>query len=144
MVVATEVHLTLARLSRQLRRARRPTELAVGAISALDALVRLGPTRLGDLAAREQVAAPTMSRIVAMLETEGYVERSPDPQDGRARLFGATEQGELLITGVVSERTRALADRLDRLSPSQRDGLIEGLRALESTFSWDDPAGASR
>jgi len=100
-------------------------------------LVRCGPMRLGDLAAREQVAVPTMSRVIAGLESAGYVQRDADPADGRARLLAGTAQGEQLVTGLTSERTRALAARLDRLTPGQRSGLLDGLRALEQTFTED-------
>ncbi len=128
---AAEANLALGRISRQLRRARGPSELGVGTLSALATLVRCGPLRLGDLAAREQVAAPTMSRVIAGLESAGYVQRDADPADGRARLLAATGQGEQLVTGLTSERTRVLAARLDRLTPQQRRGLLTGLRALE-------------
>jgi len=106
-------------------------------LSALATLVRCGPLRLGDLAAREQVAAPTMSRVIAGLESAGYVQRDADPADGRARLLAATGQGEQRVTGLTSERTRVLAARLDRLTPQQRRGLLTGLRALEQTFTED-------
>lgn len=134
---AAEANLALGRISRQLRRARGPSELGVGTLSALATLVRCGPLRLGDLAAREQVAAPTMSRVIAGLESAGYVQRDADPADGRARLLAATGQGEQLVTGLTSERTRVLAARLDRLTPQQRRGLLPGLRALEQTFTED-------
>ncbi len=134
---AAEANLALGRISRQLRRARGPSELGVGTLSALATLVRCGPLRLGDLAAREQVAAPTMSRVIAGLESAGYVQRDADPADGRARLLAATGQGEQLVTGLTSERTRVLAARLDRLTPQQRRGLLTGLRALEQTFTED-------
>lgn len=134
---AAEANLALGRISRQLRRARGPSELGVGTLSALATLVRCGPLRLGDLAAREQVAAPTMSRVIAGLESAGYVLRDADPADGRARLLAATGQGEQLVTGLTSERTRVLAARLDRLTPQQRRGLLTGLRALEQTFIED-------
>lgn len=134
---AAEANLALGRISRQLRRARGPSELGVGTLSALATLVRCGPLRLGDLAAREQVAAPTMSRVIAGLESAGYVLRDADPADGRARLLAATGQGEQLVTGLTSERTRVLAARLDRLTPQQRRGLLTGLRALEQTFTED-------
>lgn len=134
---AAEANLALGRISRQLRRARGPSELGVGTLSALATLVRCGPLRLGDLAAREQVAAPTMSCVIAGLESAGYVQRDADPADGRARLLAATGQGEQLVTGLTSERTRVLAARLDRLTPQQRRGLLTGLRALEQTFTED-------
>ncbi|WP_152363746.1 MarR family winged helix-turn-helix transcriptional regulator [Microlunatus speluncae] len=49
---------------------------------------RIGPdgTRLGELAEQAQVAKQTATALVDRLERAGYVERVPDPADGRARL----------------------------------------------------------
>jgi len=132
---AAAVNLALGRVARALRRARGSSEFGAGTISALATLARCGPMRLGDLAAREQVAAPTMSRIVAALEGAGYVQRDADPDDGRARLFAATEGGEQLVAGVTSERIGALAERMEQLTPEQRRGLVDGVLALERAFA---------
>lgn len=131
---AVEVYLSLGRVNRLLRRSASLGELSPGAASALATVVRGGRMRQGDLAAQEQVAAPTMSRIVAVLEEQGYVSRVPDPDDGRAALVAATATGEELVTGVTSVRTQELGRVLEELSPSQRRGLVRGLLALERAF----------
>lgn len=131
---AVQVYLALGRINRLLRRSSGPGELSPGAASALASLVRGGRMRQGDLAGLEQVAAPTMSRIVAVLEEQGHVRREPDPDDGRAALVTATATGEALVTGLTSVRTRELSDVLDRLTATQRRGLLAGLGALEESF----------
>ncbi len=47
-------------------------------------------TRLSVLAARAQIAKQTATALVDRLERAGYVERVPDPADGRARLVRLT------------------------------------------------------
>jgi DNA-binding MarR family transcriptional regulator len=56
---------------------------------------RLGPdgTRLTELAEAAQVTKQTASHLVDQLERSGYVRRTPDPSDGRARLIRAAERG---------------------------------------------------
>ena len=56
---------------------------------------RLGPdgTRLTELAEAAQVTKQTASHLVDQLEKTGYVRRTPDPSDGRARLIRAAERG---------------------------------------------------
>ncbi len=88
--------------------------------------------RTGDLAAREGVSAPTMTRIVAVLVGEGYVLREPDPDDGRVALVRATAPGERVITEVRSARSQALLDRIARLPADRREALLAALPALES------------
>jgi len=62
--VPARLYLAIGRLSRSLRRSGSPG-LGHGSISALSTLVGCGEMRLGDLANKEGVAAPTMSRIGA-------------------------------------------------------------------------------
>lgn len=64
---------------------------------------RIGPegTRLTDLAERAQVTKQTAGFLVDQLERAGYVERVPDPADGRARLIRLSARG----TGSPPSRT---------------------------------------
>ncbi|MEC4614654.1 MarR family winged helix-turn-helix transcriptional regulator [Tsukamurella tyrosinosolvens] len=56
---------------------------------------RIGPdgTRLTDLAEQAQVTKQTAGFLVDQLERAGYVERVPDPADGRARLIRLSARG---------------------------------------------------
>jgi DNA-binding MarR family transcriptional regulator len=135
------LYLAVGRLSRLLRRiGASSAELGHGAVSALFTLVVHRPMRLGDLAAKEGVAPPTLSRIVASLVDGGYVRRMPDPNDGRASLVTPTEEGERVASGLYSTRLRELQRRLDRLPPDQVTLLLAALPALEALVA-DDPAG---
>ena len=55
-----------------------------------------GGTRLTELAARADMTHQSMSEVIAALEQRGYVERRPDPSDGRARLVCLTPHGTQL------------------------------------------------
>jgi DNA-binding MarR family transcriptional regulator len=57
------------------------------------AVVNDGPLRAGALAEIVQSDASTVSRQVAQLVKDGYLERQADPADGRASLLAATERG---------------------------------------------------
>lgn len=134
------LYLAVGRLSRLLRRiGASSAEMGHGAVSALFTLVSHKSMRLGDLAAREGVAPPTLSRIVSSLVEGGYVRRMPDPNDGRASLVTATEEGARVATGLYSTRLRELQRRLDRLPPDQVRLLLAALPALEALVAEDDP-----
>lgn len=60
-------------------------------------------TRLSDLAARAQMTHQSMSELVRALEAAGYVERRPDPTDGRAKLVCLTPLGRRLLKVAVRE-----------------------------------------
>ncbi|HKS45101.1 MAG TPA: MarR family transcriptional regulator [Amycolatopsis sp.] len=134
--VAGRLFLAVGRLSRSLRQAGAPG-LGHGSISALATLVALGPMRLGDLAAKEGVAAATMSRIVASLVEAGYARREPDPIDRRAWLATATEQGESTLKNVWLTRVHELGRRLERLPEHHRDAIAAALPAFEALLADD-------
>ncbi|MGZ4647298.1 MAG: MarR family winged helix-turn-helix transcriptional regulator [Blastococcus sp.] len=124
--------LSLSRARRWLSRLAtdEPASLGASGISALAQVVRNGPMRMSDLAARERITAPTLSRVIAGLVEHGYVERGADPQDARAAVLTATTAGEELVQGLHSRRTEELATRLGRLSDDDRAALLAAAPAL--------------
>lgn len=56
-----------------------------------------GGSRVIDLAEQARVTKQTASFLVDGLEASGYVERTPDPRDGRARLIRLSEKGRRLV-----------------------------------------------
>lgn len=71
-------------------------------------LQRIGPdgTRLTELAEAAQVTKQTASFLVDQLERAGYVRRTPDPSDARARLVRIAERGAAakpIADGAVAE-----------------------------------------
>ncbi len=129
--VAARLYLSLGRLVRMVRRGA-AAEIGPGAFSALATVVRSGPLRLGDLAAREGVAPPTLTRIVASLEDQGLVAREVDPEDRRATLVAATESGSRLVLGMGSSRAAMLRQRIEALPATDRAALQAALPALEA------------
>jgi DNA-binding MarR family transcriptional regulator len=128
---ASRLHVCLARLVRLLRR-EAPATLGQSALSTLATLVAEGPLRPGDLAAREGVRPPTMTRIIAALEEYGHVARTVDPADRRAWLVQITKSGAAQVAGTRSVRASQLAEHLGRLTPEQRGAIVAALPALEA------------
>lgn len=50
-------------------------------------------TRLTDLAERAHMTKQSVGEVASDLEQRGYVERVPDPSDGRAKIIRLTERG---------------------------------------------------
>ncbi|MFL6155917.1 MAG: MarR family winged helix-turn-helix transcriptional regulator [Marmoricola sp.] len=131
----TRLYLAVGRLNRALRRDARDATIGHGGLSALATLIEQGPQRAGALAEIEGITAPAMTRIVNSLVELGYVERTPDPADGRAQLVAATAAGTDLVQHKRAVRLRALQDRLDRLSADERATVTIALAALEDLTS---------
>ena len=101
-------------------------------LAGLATIERHGTMTIGDLAAVEQVQPPTMTKIVAALELQGFVERFPDPDDGRAALISATPAGRALVESSREQRLSGLSRRLEALDPEQLAALEAALPALEA------------
>ena len=80
-------------------------------------------TRLTELADRARMTHPSMSELVTGLQRLGYVERVPDPGDGRARLVRMTPAGRLLQRRALSEIAKIETAWLGRLGPEVGPGI---------------------
>src|SRR3954468_17808399 len=107
--IADRLHSAAIHLLRTLRKVDDETGLTAPRLSVLSVLVFAGPRTLGQLARAEQVKPPTMTRLVAALEEEGFVRRSPDKSDGRVTIISATKKGESLMRLGRSRRVASLA-----------------------------------
>ncbi len=86
-------------------------DVSVTQCHALDALTRLGPRTLNELAAELYLDKSTTSRVVTTLERKGYVVRQRHPRDGRSVLIDVTASGKRLHTRIerdLIEETRQL------------------------------------
>ncbi|MDI6105949.1 MarR family transcriptional regulator [Actinoplanes sp. NEAU-A12] len=72
--------------------------------------IDVGGTRLVVLADRARIPKQTALALVNGLEVAGYVERVPDPSDGRARLIRLTARGRGGLPVAIAEETRIEAD----------------------------------
>ncbi len=102
-----------------------------------------GGTRLTVLAARAGMTHQSMGELVRTLELRGYVERAPDPNDGRARLVQLSAKGRQMVKTALVEIAAIERDWLIRLShvrgpASLRDALE---LALARTGATDEKRG---
>ena len=115
--------------------------LGQGHLNALATMYRIGPIRPGDLAQREFVSAPTMTRTLRDLEKMGLVSRQPDASDGRSILVSVTQKGEHEVLRARSARAELLAELLGKLDRDDVSALRDALAALErlATIETDKP-----
>jgi DNA-binding MarR family transcriptional regulator len=99
--------------------------------SVLVTLAEQGPKRITELAAAERVAQPSMTVLVSRLERRGWVERRPDPDDGRAVVAAITETGDEALGRVRAARAGALAARLGTLTPDEQRTLAAAIPLLD-------------
>lgn len=102
-------------------------------------LRRIGPdgSRLTDLADQAQVTKQAAGVLVDQLQRTGYVERVPDPSDGRARRVVLTDRGWqacAVVMRTVAEIEARWADHLGDDMPALRRALTR-LREITDPYA---------
>ncbi|HWG62707.1 MAG TPA: MarR family transcriptional regulator [Streptosporangiaceae bacterium] len=110
--VAAALYVGIGLFLRRLRQAPVEGELTLPEISALSRLDRSGPTTPGALARVEQISPQAMGATLGALEERGFVERRPDPGDGRRAVMSLTEAGQRVLKNKRNARTEQVAKAL--------------------------------
>jgi DNA-binding MarR family transcriptional regulator len=100
----------------------------------LRTLERLGPIRTNALADALQLDASTVTRQVAALVADGFVERRPDPDDGRSSTLAITASGRRTMRRVEGERRRVLVEMFRSWDEGERHDLGRGLTQLNTAL----------
>ncbi len=101
---------------------------------------RIGPdgSRLTELAEAAQVTKQTVGFLVDQLERAGYVERTPDPRDGRARLVRIAERGAAAVrasSDVVAAIEARWVAHLGRTRTAQLRDALTRLREITDPYA---------
>lgn len=109
--VAGRLRISTARLTRAMRQ-NDTSGLGPTVLAALFTVSSRGPITLGELAAAEQVAPPSITKVATRLVDEGFVERKVDPDDRRVVRLVITDAGRRQLELYRNRRTTWLAMRL--------------------------------
>jgi DNA-binding MarR family transcriptional regulator len=85
----------------------------------------------GEVAAIERVQPPSMTKILASLETAGWIERSPHADDRRQSIITTTQAGLDLLEEETRARDEWLARRLLDFSAADRELLRKAIGVLD-------------
>ena len=97
-------------------------------------LVKGGPQRAGALAEAVHSDPSTISRQVAHLVRLGLVERMADPEDGRATLLTATDEGRRVFEENRRMRIERFAEMLSGWPVADRSKFAELLGRFATAF----------
>ena len=100
---------------------------------------RIAPngSRVSDLAEQARITKQSVASLVEQLEKAQYVERVPDPTDGRARLVRLTPRLRRVAEAADAEVARVLAEWADHIGKDRIQQLHEILRDLRGiTDPW--------
>ena len=128
--LASRLRFALARSARRLRQEAH-TGLSPTLTAALATVERCGPLTPSELADAERVRRPTVTRMLGHLEDDGLITRTPDPADRRSTLIAITPAGAELLAAARTRKDAFLSERLDGLSPVDRETLARAAAILE-------------
>lgn len=129
--IANRLHAVAIHLLRRVRQDDPLTGLSSARLSALSVVGFGGPCTISDLAVAEQVAVPTISRIVAALVVEGLVERQTDKQDRRVVHLLVTSKGMQVLREGQRRRTMQLGNMLKQFTPDEQETIAQAVVSME-------------
>jgi DNA-binding MarR family transcriptional regulator len=132
---AARLRIAITRLNRALRQ-QSVGGLTLSQWSALVTVEGSEPLRIGDLADKEGVSAPTATRLVASLEEHGLVTREVGA-DRRSAYVSLTDAGREHLEWARQVRTAQLVQKLSRLDDADVARLLDVLPLLEA-LAGDD------
>jgi len=128
--LADRLHSAAIHLLRRARRGDPLTGATPAQLSALSVLMS-GPKTLGDLAAAEQVRAPTVSRLAAEMERIGLIRRRSDPDDARVVHVEMTAKGRRVLGKGRELRIADIEGRVRRLDTTEVTTLEKAVGIIE-------------
>jgi DNA-binding MarR family transcriptional regulator len=130
-------------LGRRMRQRQPGDEIDYSAFPLLKLLSHQGPMRLSALAAVLGLDASTVSRHARQLEDRGLLQRTEDPDDGRASRVAVSERGNACLAKGFETRKQLMSHALDGWTDEERDTLRELLHRLVQTLLTQNEAQES-
>jgi len=106
------------------------TGLSMPQFSILMQLHYKGPCGMSEISERFDVTAAAASQLVDKLVQAGYIERTEDPHDRRAKLLKLSTKGAKLVDDGIQERYRWMDELASKLSAADQTKISEALSIL--------------
>lgn len=135
--LAARLRLGATRLARILRR-EADTGLSPSQLSALATVEIHGPMTLGALADHENVAPPSITKVVNILDAQGLVSRQAGATDRRVAMVTITAEGNRLLDESRRRKNQWLAARISKLDADQKARLADALDVIEVLTTTGD------
>lgn len=129
---ASRIRRAVLQLSRRIRPSLLGAGLTPLKLSLVGHLQREGPMTPTELARREGVKLPSLTRSLAELEADGWLVREADSDDGRRTLLVMTASGKRRLGGAASAADRLIAEALRKAGQFREPDVQTVCAILES------------
>lgn len=121
----------VTRLARRMRAERPKSDVTLAALGLLSTLYREGPMPAADLARAERLQPQSLSRLIARLEADGLIARTPGAEDRRTLVIAITDAGLGRLSRDMAPRRAWLAGEMETmLAPGERETLAAAARIM--------------
>jgi DNA-binding MarR family transcriptional regulator len=120
---------------RDMTRAFAGTSLSPARVRVLWVLQHQGPSTQRALAEALEVSARNVSGLVDALEADGYVRRTPHPQDRRAIVVELTEAAARQMAQMQRDHAALSAMLLEAVTPEDRPAVERGVPAIAARLA---------
>ena len=128
--LAGELRIAIGRASRRIRAERGEAGLTDPQFTVLAWLTKEGPLTPSQLAERERIQPPSMTRTVNSLVELGLVAKAEHPTDGRQVVVSLTDAGVAEVDETRRRRDAWLAERLRQMTKDERTLLVDAAELL--------------
>jgi len=119
-------------------RVERAGVLSLNQTAVLGRIVTHGPLTPSEVAQQLNMLPQSLTRTFAALEASGYVQRTPDPSDGRASLLLATPAGRAAIRAEMQPRDRWVARAMSAvLTAEERAQLAQAAQLMDRLAGFE-------
>jgi DNA-binding MarR family transcriptional regulator len=106
---AIRLRAAVTLLARRLRPAPLQGGISVAKLSVIGQIYRMGPLTPTELSAREGVKLQSLTRLLAELESDGWIARKAHASDGRQSVLSLTRLGSKQLARTVQAGEASLA-----------------------------------
>jgi DNA-binding MarR family transcriptional regulator len=138
VAVADVLRPVLLRIGRELRRETRAEGVSPEQVALLVAIKYAPGIGVRELAARERISPPALTKHVDRLERDGLVARTPSEDDRRRVGLTLTDEAQRLLRRVRSRRTAWLASRLRGLTAEELAAVEAAVEPLSRLLAEED------
>ena len=132
--VLDAVPLVMRSIRMQLR-SHRHQDISVPQFRILIFINKHTDASLSEVADHIGLTLPTLSKMVDLLVTRGWVMRSPCPEDRRRLRLGLTARGKVMLDQALESTRTSLARSFEGFSPDDLDRIVNSMDQLQSVFS---------
>ena len=87
-----------------------------------------------ELAETLELERPSLGRLLDRLEAKGWVRRTPDPRDRRAKRVSLTDAAQTPMRVMREVAAGVREDALSSLNPAERDRFVDTLLTIKSNL----------